>query len=64
MQSITITIDTSNDSFQPIPTFQLSEILEQLARNLLDMEKPTTIKDTNGNTVGSIQYDMCAFGED
>ena len=56
MQSITITIDTSNDNFQPAPNFQLSEILKQLARNLLDMEKPVIIKDINGNNVGSIQY--------
>ena len=55
MEQFTLTVETTNDAFQPDPAGELAYILRALA-NLIaeerDQAEAAPIHDSNGNTVG------------
>lgn len=61
MSRVTITIETDNAAFEDME-FEVGRILRDLARkfeeaNITDGNYPTSVKDINGNKVGSIKVE-------
>ena len=53
-KAITITIHTDNAAFGDAPEFEVARILRELSRRLGDRLTDTTIRDLNGNRVGTV----------
>lgn len=52
--SITITLSTTNDAFQPSPNEETARILRTLAAHIEDGYTPNWLYDANGNNVGKV----------
>jgi len=52
-------IDTENDAFAYDPHYELSKTIKKIARDIDDIvciERTKTIRDTNGNKIGTWQF--------
>ena len=55
MKSITITINTENAAFEPAPEMEVSRILMELSVELGNGHLPESLRDYNGNKVGTVK---------
>lgn len=56
MKKLTITIETTNEAFQPDPWFEVARILADLTERIeRNGGAPFTLRDLNGNTVGKVK---------
>jgi hypothetical protein len=53
--TLTITINTDNAAFEDDMRGELARILRKLAKDFEQGNNPTTIRDINGNTVGTVK---------
>ena len=55
---LVVKIETDNDAFQPSISYELSRILKGLAEKIEDGMTPEYLMDANGNTVGTISWEV------
>jgi hypothetical protein len=53
MSEFILRIDTSNDAFIESPTYEVAQILENVARRVTTGKKNGVVWDSNGNKVGT-----------
>jgi hypothetical protein len=53
----TLTIETSNDAFQPDPEAEIARILRETARRVVNGNYAGRLIDVNGNRVGEFRLD-------
>lgn len=56
MSILKIEIDTQNDAFNADPMQEIERLLIDVIRKLGQHEPTRTLRDLNGNTVGSFSY--------
>ncbi|USK62287.1 hypothetical protein [Peribacillus asahii] len=57
MEKVTVTIKTGNAAFEENPNMEIARILRELANNLEADVHPGKLRDLNGNTVGTVEYE-------
>jgi len=57
MEKVTVTIKTGNAAFEENPNMEIARILRELANNLEADVQPGKLRDLNGNTVGTVEYE-------
>lgn len=55
MKKITIVIECENDAFFEDPEAEAARILEEIARKIKTAGFPITVRDYNGNVVGTVE---------